>query len=63
MGLAILSVPGDCGMVWMRVVDEREASGRLRDARGNVSNIMRAQSLHPDTMKAQRGLRLLCRPP
>ncbi|MFN4218829.1 MAG: peroxidase-related enzyme [Candidatus Bipolaricaulia bacterium] len=46
-------------MAWIRVIDEAEAQGRLKEcyeeikkARGKVANIMRVHSLQPDAMMA-----------
>jgi len=44
-------------MVWIRVIEEDEAEGRLKEyyeeikrARGKVANIMKIHSLHPEAM-------------
>lgn len=50
-------------MIWIRVVDETEAQGRLKEcydeikkARGKVANIMKVHSLQPDAMMAHLNL-------
>jgi len=50
-------------MAWIRVIDEAEAQGRLKEcyeeikkARGKVANIMKVHSLNPDAMLAHLNL-------
>ncbi len=50
-------------MAWIDTIDERDASGAFKEVyddlaarRGKASNIMRAQSLHPEAMKAHLDL-------
>jgi len=50
-------------MTWIRVIDEREAEGALREAyaevgvaRGKVANILKAHSLRPAAMVAHLAL-------
>lgn len=46
-------------MAWIKVIDETEAAGKLREvyaevgaARGRVANILKLHSLHPEAMNA-----------
>lgn len=46
-------------MAWIKVIDETEAAGKLREvyaevgaARGRVANILKLHSLHPEAMSA-----------
>jgi uncharacterized peroxidase-related enzyme len=46
-------------MAWIRVIDENEAEGslremydRMRDPRGPVDNILKVHSLHPESLRA-----------
>ncbi len=50
-------------MAWIRVIDEAEAQGKLKEcydeikkARGKVANIMKVHSLHPEAMLAHLNL-------
>lgn len=50
-------------MTWVRVIDEEEADGELREAyrevgaaRGRVANILKAHSLNPRAMRAHLAL-------
>lgn len=50
-------------MPWIKTISENEAEGTLREvydriagARGQASNIMRVQSLHPEAMAAHLDL-------
>ncbi|RLE36543.1 peroxidase [Candidatus Acetothermia bacterium] len=50
-------------MAWIRIIDESEAEGRLKEVygrlkagRGKVSNIMAVHSLHPEAMDAHLDL-------
>ncbi len=50
-------------MTWIKVTDEREADGSLRDAyaevgstRGRVANILKAHSVHPEVIPAHLAL-------
>ncbi|MCA1613453.1 MAG: carboxymuconolactone decarboxylase family protein [Acidobacteria bacterium] len=50
-------------MTWIRVIDEEEAGGDLREAyreagaeRGRVANILKAHSLSPAAMRAHLAL-------
>ena len=50
-------------MAWIKVIDVADAEGSLREAyeevasaRGQVGNILKVHSLHPETMTAHLGL-------
>lgn len=50
-------------MAWIKVIHEEEASGKLKEAyaeagaaRGQVANILKIHSLHPQAMTAHLGL-------
>jgi hypothetical protein len=50
-------------MAWIRVIEEAEAQGRLKEcyeeikqARGKIANIMKVHSLNPEAMMAHLDL-------